>query len=93
MDIQKPIIEKLASKEKSSNFFKLPKPLINSNNFNFSFSGLKTSIRKIAEKPLNKSLKCRLAKEFQECITEILLMKSEKAINLFKKKKILPHLY
>ena len=24
-----PIIEKLASKEKSSNFFKLPKPLIN----------------------------------------------------------------
>ena len=82
-----PIIEKLASKEKSSNFFKLPKPLINSNNFNFSFSGLKTSIRKITEKPLNKSLKCRLAKEFQECITEILLMKSEKAINLFKKKK------
>jgi N6-L-threonylcarbamoyladenine synthase len=80
-----PIIEKLALKEKSKNFFKLPKPLLNSKNLDFSFSGLKTSIRKIAEKPLNKSLKCKLANEFQECITEILLTKCEKAINLTKK--------
>ena len=79
-----PIIEKLASKGKKSNFFKLPKPLLNSNNLNFSFSGLKTSIRKIAEKRLNKSLQCNLANEFQECVTEILITKCEKAINLKK---------
>ena len=82
-----PIIEKLASKEKNSNFFKLPEPLLNSKNLNFSFSGLKTSIRKITEKPLDESLRRKLANEFQECITKILLIKSEKAINLVKKKK------
>ena len=81
-----PIIEKLASEEKSSNFFKLPKPLINSKNLDFSFSGLKTSIRRITEKPLNKSLKSKLANEFQECVTDILLTKSEKAIKMIKKK-------
>ena len=81
-----PIIEKLAFKGTNTNFFKLPKPLLKSNNFNFSFSGLKTSIRRITEKPLNKTLQYNLANEFQECITEILVAKCEKAINLFKKK-------
>ena len=81
-----PIIEKLALKGTNTNFFKLPKPLLKSDNFNFSFSGLKTSIRRITEKPLNKTLQYNLANEFQECITEILIAKCEKAINLFKKK-------
>ena len=81
-----PIIEKLALKGTNTNFFKLPKPLLKSDNFNFSFSGLKTSIRRITEKPLNKTLQYNLANEFQECITEILMAKCEKAINLFKKK-------
>ena len=81
-----PIIEKLATKEKNTNFFNLPKPLINSKNLNFSFSGLKTSVRKITERKLNKNLQCKLACEFQECVTEILISKCEKAINLTKKK-------
>ena len=81
-----PIIEKLALKGKNNNFFKLPKPLLKSDNLNFSFSGLKTSIRKITENSLNKTSQYNLANEFQECVTEILITKCEKAINLVKKK-------
>ena len=76
-----PIIEKLALKGKNNNF-KLPKPLLKSDNFNFSFSGQKTSIRRIIEKPLNKTLQYNLVNEFRECITEILIAKCEKAIKL-----------
>ena len=83
-----PIIEKLASKGKRKDFFKLPKPLLHSKDLNFSFSGLKTSVRKIAEKKLDKSQQCNLAFEFQDCVTEILISKSEKAIILEKKNNI-----
>ncbi len=81
-----PIIEKLALKSNGEVSFKLPKPLINSKDLNFSFSGIKTAVRKVTDDFFEKKNESHLAKEFQENVTECLIIKSEKAINLFKTK-------
>ena len=57
----------------------------NSKNLDFSFSGLKTSVRKIIESS-DKKIEKDLANEFQVCVTEILISKLEKAIISTKKK-------
>jgi len=81
-----PIIEKLAAQKKKSKVFNLPRPLKNSKNLDFSFSGLKTSVRKIIESSDPKKIERDLANEFQVCVTEILISKLEKAIISTKKK-------
>ncbi len=81
-----PIIEKLALKSKKKNTFKLPRPLLKEKNCDFSFSGLKTSVKRIIENGIKQSLKNDLAYDFQDCVTECLLIKTERAIKLFKKK-------
>ena len=46
-----PEIEKLAVKVESGKFIiKLPRPMINSNDFNFSFSGLKTAVVNVVDR-------------------------------------------
>ncbi|MEE2695258.1 MAG: tRNA (adenosine(37)-N6)-threonylcarbamoyltransferase complex transferase subunit TsaD [Pseudomonadota bacterium] len=81
-----PIIENLAKKSKGLNKFNLPKPLIHKNTLNFSFSGLKTSVRRIAEQGISDKQKCDLAYEFQNSVTECLIKKVKMAINLSRKK-------
>ena len=49
-----PQIEKLAEKSKQNTIFNLPRPLINDNTMNLSFSGLKTSVRRIIESGKNQ---------------------------------------
>ena len=82
-----PIIEKLASKAKKKINFNLPEPLIYNDNFNFSFSGIKTATRKIINNSFNKRLKNELARNFQDCVTNCLITKCSKAIDLYKKKE------
>ena len=43
--------------------------------FDLSFSGLKTSVRRLIEKGINNNQKADLAFEFQQIITECLLKK------------------
>ena len=64
--------------EKGSPFFTLPRPLLNSHGFNFSFSGLKTAVLTLVKKQdiLNESIKANIAYEFQEAITDVLVKKS-----------------
>lgn len=61
----------------------LPRPLLNSNTLDFSFSGLKTAVlnavRK-AEKPLTEEFKNNLARAFVDSIVEVLTKKSLKAL-------------
>lgn len=67
--------------------FKLPRPMINSDNFNFSFSGLKTAVLRIVkEKKFNKTA---LAWEFQEAVTDVLTAKTLKAAQKFQAKSVL----
>jgi len=75
-----PEIEKKALKG-NENYFKLPQPLINENNLNFSFSGLKTSVNLIAKKSIiNQSFINDMSASFQKCIGTILTLKLNRAI-------------
>ena len=84
-----PQIEKLAKKGSPS--IELPQPLIHSNDCNFSFSGLKTSVLKIVNLKKNKSYKFKsdLCCSFQYTILNIIKKKCELGLQLFKKKSIL----
>jgi len=80
-----PEIEKKAL-EGNENSFKLPQPLINEDNFNFSFSGLKTSINLITKKNIiNESFIKDMSASFQKCIGSILTLKLNKVIKNFYK--------
>lgn len=60
----------------------LPRPMINSQDFDFSFSGIKTAvlyyIRDIGA--LSPEKKISLAREFEDAVTEVLLTKTKKAL-------------
>lgn len=62
--------------------FKLPRPLLNSGDLNFSFSGLKTAVLTLTNKhqPLDESTKADIAWEFQEAVTELLTIKCMSAL-------------
>jgi len=78
-----PEIEKNAL-EGNENSFKLPQPLINEDNFNFSFSGLKTSVNLISKKNIiNKSFIKDMSASFQKCVGTILTFKLNKVIKKF----------
>ena len=75
-----PALAKLASSGKSQ--FTLPRPMLNSGDLNFSFSGLKTAVLTLANKnqPLTDAIKADIAWEFQEAVTEILTTKCMSAL-------------
>jgi N6-L-threonylcarbamoyladenine synthase len=65
-----------------------PRPMISENNFDWSFSGLKTAVlREIKNK--NNSNKEKLAAEIQEAIVDSLVKKSLQAIEIYKPKSFL----
>jgi len=64
---------------------KLPRPLLNSGDLNFSFSGLKTAVLNIvnqakANSELSEQVKADVAFEFQEAVTEVLTAKCMAAL-------------
>lgn len=71
--------------------FRLPRPLINEINYDFSFSGLKTALSKLVKdhSPLSVDLTNRLAHEFQGAIVECLVAKTLKAVKSFDAKSIM----
>ena len=75
-----PALAKLA--ENGQPRFKLPRPLLNSGDLNFSFSGLKTAVLTLTNKhqPLDESTKADIAWEFQEAVTELLTIKCMSAL-------------
>ncbi|MBS4772683.1 MAG: tRNA (adenosine(37)-N6)-threonylcarbamoyltransferase complex transferase subunit TsaD [Proteobacteria bacterium] len=90
-----PMIEKMADLG-DENRFVLPRPLLNSNDCNLSFSGLKTAVRKIIESYsadgniehaiLRKQDTADICASFQKAATDHLLYKLKKAIVLFRTK-------
>lgn len=75
-----PALSKLAQTGKPR--FKLPRPLLNSGDLNFSFSGLKTSVLTMVNQhqPLDDQTKADIAYEFQEAVTEVLTKKCMAAL-------------
>ncbi len=80
-------IEKMA-KDGDELYFDLPKPMINENNLNFSFSGIKTHVNLIVKKNVNQNkFVNNLCASFQKTMVEIIINKLDKCIELFNKKK------
>lgn len=88
-----PAISKLAgsylSKHPTNNLRLFPRPMIGKNNFDFSFSGLKTAVSREIQKPDSKIDKGLFAAEVQEAICEVLVSKTLKAAALFRPKSLL----
>ena len=90
-----PAIEAAAStiSHKSLIINHLPRPMINQDNFDFSFSGLKTAvlqkvkkeIPKVSKAPEASKVSKALAREIQEAITDVLV---EKTIRAAKKHQV-----
>jgi len=57
--------------------FALPRPMLRSGDFDFSFSGLKTAVlTQLRRQPLDEQARADLAYEFQEAVTEVLAAKA-----------------
>jgi N6-L-threonylcarbamoyladenine synthase len=80
-----PQISKLAAiarKAELPEFAPLPRPMINSDDLDFSFSGLKTAVRyAVAEKELTEDQRAAVARVFEDAVTETLLKKTSTAVS------------
>ena len=87
-----PEIGKLAKRGKD--VFNLPRPMINSKDYDFSFAGLKTAVlyltRKIKrEKLKNLKLKANMATSVQQAVIDVLISKTIRAAKEFKVRTVL----
>ena len=85
-----PSISQKASNYKGSfdNLNLFPRPMINSDDFDFSFSGLKTSVLNYLSKKTTKNIP-KLSAEIQEAIVDVLVKKTLKATNKYQPKALL----
>lgn len=91
-----PEIGRLAEEERSreskreSNIF-LPRPMIKTNDYDFSFSGLKTAVLYLIRdlKKLDDETKSKIAREFEDACVDVLTAKTIKAIKSFKIKTLI----
>jgi len=100
-----PIISKIAEKGSTLRNFPtnsrgrersnlgLPRPMINTNNLNFSFSGLKTAVLYLVKNNprilKNKNLTAALCAEFQQAVIDVLISKTLRAAKIYNPKTIL----
>ncbi|QCI24170.1 tRNA (adenosine(37)-N6)-threonylcarbamoyltransferase complex transferase subunit TsaD [Buchnera aphidicola (Muscaphis stroyani)] len=71
------------------NKFHFPRPMINHASLNFSFSGLKTHAAKIINNNfLNIQDKANIARAFEDAVIDILLIKTKKALQKKKWKRL-----
>ena len=82
--------KKIAYPERLSFPFALPRPMLRSKNFNFSFSGLKTAVLYLIKKidKLDKKTKMQIALEFENAAIECLTYKTARAIEKYKIKTL-----
>ncbi|MDR3559010.1 MAG: hypothetical protein P4L58_01255, partial [Candidatus Pacebacteria bacterium] len=71
----------------------LPRPMINSKNFNFSFSGLKTAVLYLVKKNEkllgDKKFVAEVCREFQQAVCDVLVSKTISAAKKYNPKTIL----
>lgn len=72
-----------ARKQNQENPFTLPRPMIASDNYSFSFSGLKTAVLYTLKKhgEITMEEKEAMAQEFENAATEVLIVKTKRALN------------
>jgi len=74
-----PAVSKLAESGDAARF-KLPRPMLNSGDLNFSFSGLKTAVLTLRNKHPQEAVRADIAAAFQEVMVEVLATKSIQAL-------------
>jgi len=78
-----PEISRLAAEARKyggSTSISLPRPMMDSDDFDFSFSGLKTAVRRAVEgKELSADEKAAMSREVEEAIVEVLVKKTLRA--------------
>ncbi|MDP2649610.1 MAG: tRNA (adenosine(37)-N6)-threonylcarbamoyltransferase complex transferase subunit TsaD [bacterium] len=85
-----PSIEK-ASEQGNAAIFKFPRPMIDSNNLDFSFSGLKTAVFQTVQrlKTKDQRLIANLSASVQQTIIDVIITKTLKAAERYKVKSII----
>jgi tRNA N6-adenosine threonylcarbamoyltransferase len=79
-----PALERAAATGDATRFA-LPRPMLGRPNADFSFSGLKTALRQAAAaQPLDEATKADLAASFQAAITDALVDRTGRAIDMFE---------
>ncbi len=75
-------LAELARKSKVENKIKLPRPMIHSKDYKFSFSGLKTAVLYTLREIGNPTEEQRqdISREFEDSVTEVLISKTKLAI-------------
>jgi N6-L-threonylcarbamoyladenine synthase len=80
--------------QEENNSIQLPRPMLYSKNFNFSYSGLKTAVLYIIRdmgglQNIDDKTKMQIALEFENAAIECLVYKTEKAIEKYKIKTLI----
>jgi len=84
-----PVIEKRAEKG-NVKAFKFPRPMLDSNDFDFSFSGLKTSVyNQVKNTKLNEETINDISAGAQQAVIDVLISKTFKAVKKYNAKSIL----
>jgi N6-L-threonylcarbamoyladenine synthase len=85
-----PEVSKLAEKSKAS--LQFPRPMINSKDYNFSFSGLKTAtlyyVQNLKTKDLRLKTKQDICKAFQDAVVDVLVTKTVRAVKEYGAKSV-----
>lgn len=88
-----PEISKLATYAREKGYsadISLPRPMLDSKDLDFSFSGLKTAVRyAVANKELDGTEKAAMAREFEDAATDVLLKKTVTAVEEHKAKSLI----
>jgi len=85
------LAEKARSYKLEAKSFVLPRPMLHSPDFDFSFSGIKTSVLYLLKKlpALTDDIRKEIALEFENAVTEVLIAKTRKAIEYHGAKALL----
>lgn len=85
-----PQIDKLAQSGKET--LKFPRPMIDSPDFNFSFSGLKSHVINVFHNQQQRHEPIRIddyCRSFQEAVTDVLVTKTKNAIRQYRVKQVI----
>lgn len=85
-----PIVSKMAL-DGDAEKFKLPRPMLDSHDFNFSFSGLKTAVLYKTQKikKINRNDICDMCASFEQATVDVLVGKTMKAAEKYRAKTVL----
>ena len=84
-----PLLDKIGREGEA--IYSLPRPVLNSNDYSFSFSGLKSAVRNLFENMQNKGISYKkedIARSFEEAVSDVLLKKTLRAIDEYNIKEV-----